>query len=245
LVLGAIIYLYASTPSAPTLDRETLCPSDGPRSVTVVLLDTSDSLSVLARTELKVALEDLAYKTPIHGLLELRVIPSPNPGGTIAFSKCNPGDGSNLSEITAAPQLVRRRWQAGFREPLEQALRAGFDGADAKSSPIMESIQQITAERFASDVDQLKERRLIIASDMIQNSDGYSQYKGDLSYERFQKSSAYQRLQANLYGAAVSIIYVPRSGVNINSVSHLSFWERWINASNGTLVAAKRVQGAS
>src|SRR5579863_2307146 len=147
-VFGAGAYVYFTVSRPPKLDQVSLCPVDGPRSEAVVLLDSSDEIPDIAKREIRTALVDRAETLADYELLEIRLLDPKTPGGKMIFSKCNPGDGADLSEYTANPRLARQRWLDGFRQPLDAALDAGFRPLPGKTSPIMATIQQIAVERF-------------------------------------------------------------------------------------------------
>ena len=68
--------LYFSTPRAVALD-DTLCPVDGPRGVTAVLVDTSDDLSEITKHEVTTHLLDIVESLPPYELLDVRCL-TPN-----------------------------------------------------------------------------------------------------------------------------------------------------------------------
>jgi hypothetical protein len=173
-VLAAGAYVYATAARPPTLDQTSLCPVDGPRSITVVLLDSTDDIPDIARREVRTALTDLAETLPAYGLLEIRLLDSDAAGGRTVFAKCNPGDGSNLSEYTSNPRLAKKRWMDGFREPLDQALETGFRPLPGKVSPIMETVQRIAVERFTGRAADQVPKQLVLISDMIEHECGGS-----------------------------------------------------------------------
>src|SRR5712671_1047704 len=143
LALGALAagaYVYATVARPPTLDQASLCPVDGPRSVAVVLLDSTEEVPEIAKREIRTVLVDMAEALPAYELLEIRLLDPKMPGGRSIFAKCNPGDGSGLSEYTANPRLAKQRWMEGFRQPLDAALAAGFQPLPGKTSPIMATI---------------------------------------------------------------------------------------------------------
>jgi hypothetical protein len=247
LALGALTagaYVYATVARPPALDRTSLCPVKGPHSVTVVLLDSTDEIPDIAKHEIRTTLIDMAETLPTYELLEIRLLDPKVVDGRLIFSKCNPGDGSDLSEYTANPQLAKQRWMDGFREPLDQALDAGFRPAPGKTSPIMETIQRIAVDRFTGRNVEDVPKSLVVISDMLEHGPDYSQYSGDLSYDRFRGSTAYKKVRTDLHGAAVSIYYIQRQTARpINSVDHIRFWEEWIRDNDGRLKQATKLQG--
>lgn len=243
-VLAACAYVYATVARPPTLDRASLCPVNGPHAVTVVLLDSTDEIPDIAKREIRTTLVDMAETLPTYELLEIRLLDPTLPGGRVIFSKCNPGDGSDLSEYTANPRLAKQRWMDGFRDPLDQALEAGFRPAPGKTSPIMATIQRIAVERFTGRNVENVPKSLVIISDMLEHGPDYSQYNGDLTYDRFKHSSAYKKVQTDLHGAQVQIYYIQRqTGHPINSVDHIRFWADWIRDNNGRFDQASKLQG--
>jgi hypothetical protein len=243
-VLAAGAYVYATAARPPALDHTSLCPVDGPRSETVVLLDSTDEIPDIAKREIRTTLIDVAETLPTYELLEIRLLDPKLAGGRLIFSKCNPGDGTDLSEYTANPRLAKQRWMDGFRQPLDQALEAGFRPLPGKSSPIMETIQRIAVERFTGRNVEEVPKSLIVISDMLEHGPDYSQYSGDLSYDRFKASSAYKKVQTDLHGAQVLIYYIQRqTGRPVNSVDHIRFWAEWIRDNNGRFKQASKLQG--
>jgi hypothetical protein len=243
-VLAAGAYVYATVARPPALDKGTLCPVAGPRSVAVVLLDSTDEIPDITKKEIRTVLIDRAETLPNYELLEIRLLDPKIPGGKVIFSKCNPGDGSGLSEYTANPRLAKQRWLEDFRGPLDAALEEGFRPLPGKTSPIMATIQRIAIERFTGRTAEEVPKELIVISDMLEHGPDYSQYSGDLSFARFKSSRAYKKVQTDLHGAQVLIYYIQRTtGKPINSADHIRFWADWIHDNNGKLKQAEKLQG--
>jgi hypothetical protein len=242
LTMGAYAYLTAARP--PVLDHASLCPVDGARSETVVLLDSTDEIPDIGKREIKTVLLDMAEALPAYALMELRLLDPATPGGRLIFHKCNPGDGAGLSEYTANPRLAKKRWMEGFRQPLEAALDAGFKPAPGKTSPIIETVQRIAVERFSGRAVEEIPKSLVLVSDMLEHEPDYSQYSGDLTYGRFKASRAYKKLQTDLHGAEVTIYYVQRvTAKRLNSVEHIRFWAEWVRDNKGRFKEANKLQG--
>jgi hypothetical protein len=242
LAAGAYVYVTAARP--PVFDRASLCPVDGARSLTVVLLDSTDEIPAIGKREIRSVLLDMAETVPVWGLLELRLLDPKTPGGRQIFAKCNPGDGSGLSEYTANPALAKKRWMEGFRRPLEESLDAGVRPMPGKTSPIMETVQRIAVERFTGRAAENVPKSLVLISDMLEHEPDYSHYAGDLSYGRFKASRAYKKVQTDLHDAEVLIYYIQRRTAKpINSVDHIRFWAEWIRDNKGRLKQANKLQG--
>ncbi|QRM35448.1 hypothetical protein [Microvirga sp. VF16] len=242
---GILVYIWMTSKTPPILDSATLCPPEGPHSATVILLDSSDALPGVTRQELLTYLVDTAEAMPEHGLLEIRRLSQDAPGGSTVFSKCSPGTGDGDSVITTNPELRRKRWRERYLEPLKRELEAGLSPAESKTSPILATLQGIAVERFGGNRAAAMPKTLIVVSDLIEHGSDYSQYQGDLSYGRFQRSNAYKRVKTDLNGAEVNFRYVQRvTQKPINSAEHIKFWKDWVDDSNGRFKSAKKLQGA-
>jgi len=163
------------------------------------------------------------------------------------FSKCNPGDGTGLSEWTSNPRLARMRWLENFRKPAAEAIRHSLASAKANNSPIMAALQDIAIDQFSSAAAEHAVKRLIVISDMREFTSDYSQYPkaGDVSYQRFRQSPAYLKLRTDLHGAQVTIYYVQRREPKIDADKHIEFWHQWVKDNRGAWDRARRLQGAN
>lgn len=244
-ILGFGAHYYLTAERAPALDKATLCPTDGPRAVTVVLVDASDDLPEPSKRQVQSIVADAADALLPYELLDIRVIDATRSSSRTIFARCNPGDGSGLSEWTSNPEMARRRWRDGFRQPTNDAIAQSMTSAKSSTSPIMASIQDVVLHRFTGRQPNVASRRLIIVSDMIENNPDYSQYSGDLSFARYRKSAAYRKLRTDLNQAEVSINLVQRiSRKPADDLALIQFWREWISDSNGRFREATRLQGA-
>lgn len=238
--VGGLSYLRWIANERPQLDALSLCPVDsGPRSTTVVLLDTSDPWPDIVRAAVNKHLEKEVEKVAEYGLLELRLLDLASAGGRVLFSKCNPGDGSNLSEITANPRMAKKQWQDQFMTPLAAAFDTAKVQSKTPTSPILETIQRIA-------IDHLRDgypAKLVIVSDMIEYTPEYSQYGArDLTYDEYRRSPGFKRRRTDLHQAHVTILYIER--IRSNSRQHIQFWADWVEDSHGVWDDAIRIDGA-
>src|SRR5262249_58265860 len=100
--------------------------------------------------------------------LKLRLWDTTIGGARSILARCNPGDGSGLSEYTANPLLAKKRWMDGFREPLDEALQIGLRPLPGKTSPIMATVQRIAVERFTGRAAEEIPKSLILIPDMLE-----------------------------------------------------------------------------
>jgi hypothetical protein len=246
---AALAYFYFAAPERPVLDPQTLCPVDGPKGITVVLVDTSDDLPDTTRREVLGQLDDMITTLPPFYKLDIRILDIAGARSRSLFAKCNPGDGVGLSEWTDNPRIARLRWIEDFRKPAAEAVNKSVSSAQSSSSPIMAAIQDIAIGEFSSAGRENARKTLYVISDMIEYTKEYSQYPraGDLSFQRYKQSSAYLKFRTDLHGATVILRYVTRQTGGqqlVDGTKHMEFWKAWIEDNKGSFGGVKRLQGA-
>lgn len=241
---GGLLYFQQTSEKPIARDASTLCPLSGPQSIQVILLDATDVLPAPAKTEIGTLLGEAVSGAPANELVEIRLLDPKMAGGKTIFSRCNPGDGSGLSEWTSNPSLARRQWTDSYKIPVQEALSFGLAPSQADVSPILSTLQSIALERFTGlDVQSLP-KRLLVLSDLIEHGPRYSQYSGDIDYSQFKKSTIYSAVRTNLNGAEVTFYQVQRRTKNqISSADLIQFWMDWVQDNNGRFKEAVKLQG--
>jgi hypothetical protein len=247
--LGGLAVFYNLAPKAPELDAKSLCPVEGPDGITVVLVDATDDLPEVGKKEAFGILDDLITSLPPFYKLDIRVLDIGGQRSRSLFAKCNPGDGTGLSEWTNNPRIARARWLEDFRKPAREAVNSSLGTAKAEKSPIMAALQDIAVDQFSSAAAQKAQKKLIVISDMLEFTPDYSQYPraGDLSYERFRRSPAYLKFRTDLHGAEIRIEYVQRKVLppRFDTAQHMEFWRQWTADNGGSKFSAHRLQGVN
>jgi hypothetical protein len=238
---GVYAYFWVNAPRI-VISRETLCPQSGPRGIATILIDTSDELPEILKIQLERRLMETALDSGPGTLIEVRTLISQPPYTKTHFKKCNPGSGSDLSELTANLERVARRWRDEFQNPLKLAIQQSLVSQTAPSSPIMQAIQRISIENFLGKELEKLPKKLIISSDMIEHTNSYSQYSGDLAFDRYRKASAYRTYQTDLTGVEILVFYI-RSRAIRDSNSHVNFWAQWFKDNHGKVKSFNAIQG--
>ena len=246
---AALTYFAFFTERPPTLAEDTLCPLEGPPGVTVILIDTSDDLPGVTRREVLGLLDEIVTTLPPYHKLDIRVLDIAGLRSRLLFAKCNPGNGTDLSELTNNIEAARLRWIESFRKPALVAIENSVTPARAAASPIMGAIQDIAISEFSGSARKNIKKTLYVISDMIESTKDYNQYprSGDLSYQRFRQSPAYLKYRTELSDATVFVRLVSRQ-VNgkpvVDDSQLMSFWREWISDNRGLIGSLKRLQGA-
>jgi hypothetical protein len=226
------------------LDTETLCPKKSlPAAQIAVLLDVTDTLNEVQRESVLRSFENLQESLGTQAQLSLYALRAPAKSHLQPEVRlCNPGSGEGASWLWENPEKIQRRWERGFRQPLRKLLEETLNSPEARISPIMEQIQAASVTAFDSEVE---DRRLIIISDLLQNSEILSMYRGNIDFDEFHLSPAYERVRADLTGVSIQILYLQRSDSPFikRNRSHITFWERYFEAMGASIDTVDRVTG--
>lgn len=138
-----------------------------------------------------------------------------------AFSLCNPGTAETTNILMQAPNHVQRKFEEQFERPLEKVTTSLKGTQDSANSPLLETIQTISELRdFSADIP---ERRIILFSDMLQNSKLLSQYAAGWQNKGAQIVGT---LPADLRGVEATVHYVIRRP-DLQNAEHREFWREF------------------
>lgn len=241
-LVSASLYL---SKNRPQLDQATMCPVDGPRGLIVLLVDTTDPLSPVQQADLKNHLQKTKVSVPEYAAVDVYTVgPSTDHGLLKSLGEriCNPGDGRNASTFTSNPRLMKEKWEDRFSRPLDEVFGRMLNSPEADRSPIFESIQSVAVTAFGVLPERTKLRKLIIVSDMLHNTEEYSQYHGIGSFAAFRSSPYYRRVRADLRGVDVELYYLRRNN-GPQGKQHIEFWQQYFEDSGATLVHVLALQG--
>lgn len=248
IAVGGSIYAFA--PTTRPLDPVTGCPSDGkpPASITVVLLDTTDPLHAVQRTNVTNKLKPVLDNAQQYAEIQLFAIaPSSSSLLRPVVTACNPGNGQRLSIFWASPREIKKvkdRWQQNFVDRLNNELNALLNGSSADTSPILESIQNVSASVFDAPAYKDIPKQLIIVSDMVQNTPGFSQYKRSETFDQFKQTPYYMTTRSTLDGVNVYILYLRRADVlRIQTRQHIEFWRDYFADAGAALTKVDSIEG--
>lgn len=205
-----------------------LCPLDGATGSLAILLDLTDPVGATQSVALRAELERRVVESPRGTLVSLGRVSDRGDemGATVAL--CRPMTGTEGGEWTRNPTQLDRRFQSGFLKPFEAALADMLDARQAKESPIMEGLQALLAGVAATGVEVAGPRQIVIVSDLIQNSEALSFYRGE-DWASFKASPNYRRLARNLDGAEVILFLVPRKGGKVDPAAVEDFWVQYLD----------------
>lgn len=238
-------WLYTGALQAnPERDADTMCPKTGPTEQVLVLVDVTDPVGTIAQADILNQLNAMADTLPKGGLFELRTLEPGDARTTSIFSLCNPGDGSDLDHWTGNPEAARMRWDERFDGPLRAAMDAALHAQPADTSPIMAGIQQMAVERLGSTHGKSIPNRMVIISDLLENTPAFSMYRYGPDFAAYLASPAAAEYSTDLAGARVEV-WLLRRGNEFNGTEVSTFWANWIGDNGGAFERGLNLQGVS
>jgi len=245
VVAGGAFYWASQSRST---DPITGCPRSGPPDgITLILVDVSDNLTLSQRLNLENRFGDLkasqvAGRTdddmpPIRPMerVELYVASGeplterPKP----LVAACNPGGEGDKSELTANLALVRQKWARAFAEPFTAAVSEAMNRPNSDHSYILSSVQ-IAVQLLRRPEFAAIPKRLILVSDLLENSDSFNFYKKLPSLDEMLEARSYLALRTDFSGIDIDIWYLRRPTENVDWASVLSLWRGLIHRQGGT-----------
>jgi hypothetical protein len=221
--------------------EDTMCPKRRAVPEVLILIDKTDPLSDTQRAFVWKRISQIAETLELYERLSIYVLSDDRSTWSAAplFAICNPGSTGN--PLYQTEWQIHKNFRLKFGGPLESVLESLLVDRETKYSPIMEMVESLSLK---TDVNGLApRRRLVIISDMMQNTPAYSHYRLPIDYPAFSNSDYARQQKVNLSNAEASIIYLEReSRKNYQSAAHVKFWEQWLHRNGAKLVAMERVR---
>jgi hypothetical protein len=172
-LLALTLTVWAFRPA--NLDPATLCPTSRPLAGhTVVIVDRTDRWTPAMNGALTELIEDAQHETRRYqkfSIVSLDADQSVHP----VFSVCNPGEPSFWSDLYRGHRYTQRDYQERFVGAAEQVMEDVSRPSQAGSSPIVEYVHRwLGSDDFNASI---RHRRMVLVSDMRQNSPLYSMYR--------------------------------------------------------------------
>ena len=206
----------------------TLCRDDGPINVTAILLDLTEPLNNTQQARLKTHIANEVASSGTDTMISLGVVSdNPERWGSL-FAKCKPATGKQANALYENPSMIRNRYEREFLIPINTEINVTLTQHVPSSSPIMEALQSLIADT-PDFINARGQRKLVIVSDMLQNSDIISFYR-DEDWKYFSDHEGELRLASNLRNVSVEIMRIPRSGDEVPTRELVDdFWTRYFD----------------
>jgi hypothetical protein len=161
-------------------DPETLCPIEGAKAITLILIDKTDPLTPAEQARIRnltAAERDAAQR---GDRITIKVLRQKDGTDETALDTvadlCNPG--SDANPLFENPKRVAARYRNAFVDPMEAALASVKDAGSAPASPIAQALHTSFEGAAGRDGQHLK---LILISDLMEHTATASAYSGTLN----------------------------------------------------------------
>ncbi|RCK46094.1 hypothetical protein [Thalassospira profundimaris] len=245
LVIFAVAAALYFRPEAIEIDAETLCPKAGPTAITAIVIDRTDSFGVVTKADIETQIGNLFSTLRTGEEISLFTVDETETAVLSPIARiCSPQDPDEINPLTGSKPIAERRWIERFIKPLKRVLSEILTEREAKHSPILESLQSISVTHFASNERAGIPRRLILISDLLQNSNAESFYRGEPNFSRFLNSGGARSLNADFRNVDVQIWLVQRSHNAQNTGAEvLEFFGAWFEQNGGSVSRLLRLTG--
>jgi hypothetical protein len=135
-----------------------------------------------------------------------------------------PSHGNDLYENN---RKITKDFYQRFLVPVTTALEQSLTTEVGEWSPILETLQLISRSQ---EIEDSGRKTLIVVSDMLQHSNGFSHYRERRSYEDFVRSGFASDVKADFRDWNVIVIYLRRyRDRQLQQATHLEFWQRYFH----------------
>ncbi len=223
-VFGLFAAVAFSQP--PAVVAETSCRMDRKDPAhTILLIDQSDPFNPNDLDWVRELVDEEARSLPKYGKLTIMTPNAADPySPKVLYAACSPGNASAANPITQNPKMIEQAWQKKFYAPLIERVEGALLDTRQPSSPLTEAIYTISDRADFQDGNE--GRRVVMVSDLMQHSDGFSFYKLGADYEAYLESKLAET-KPHMEGVQVVARIVPRQIYDLPVADVKSFWRSY------------------
>ncbi len=245
ILISGGTYLYYNDSQVKKHIDQNFCSIDHMSAMTVILIDHTDTLNAIQRTSLETRLWDVAKSIPKNSMIKVYAV-----GNTISdplkpvLEACNPGDRDSVNDYTGNTKLAAQKYELKFKDPIMKSFRDVVSDRPDSESPIMESLQSVAVTSFIGENNKIAKKSLILVSDLLQHSDGFTVYKGLPEFEAFKKSAFWKTSKADFTDVEVKVYFLNRrSNASLQNAQLLKFWTIYFDSQGARLTNVIPVEG--
>lgn len=219
------------------------CPSSGPVENRIIVIDRTGEIPSSAQRAIRTNIDTIVRTAPIGTRFSIFEIDSKYMRGlsSVLFCMCKMRDGTMASPYNENPELIRRTYERDFHQPLMATLDETLIGSGQDRSPILEALVDVTSvEPFQIPAPMT----LYIFSDLLQNTDVYSQYQGIQDFQTAALLPGVSKMIPSLAGANIHLFYLLRSGkeLDMQNNTHVQFWLDYFSMANADVKLVKKIR---
>ena len=231
ILIGALLALWLY--DVPSLDNRSACPLDpGYTQVSLsVALDATDVYGPAQRLSIVNSVWDSVNALEVYDRVKIYTVES---GAQIPLlDLCRPG--SNMQDSPAEQQLRELRFKRFVADALEQLQ------GTRPNSPIIESLGWIAADH-ARDGSR---RRILLVSDLIENSDVISHYDPNWQAVYEDNRDRIHNQCPNLEDIQLDILFPTRPDRATQNNDLVTWWLNYLDACGGYVNSVARITGTN
>jgi hypothetical protein len=222
------------------IDREDRDPSLTNTCSTLVLLDVTDSLGDAQAEAVRVRLGELEeFELQFGEFVGLCSI-GQYPDGDVRSWFLRRFPGRELNPLIETPSRRNAQVDSIFTRPFRAALEQALRPSTAELTGLAAAIQEAAElEGFGPEVPR---RRFLLISDLLENEAGFSMYRVPLDSTLRMRPLWFHAHQADLRGAEIEVLEIPRPGLSASERSALrSFWTTYFDSCGAASVRFRRL----
>lgn len=215
-------------------DATTLCVvGAAPVEHVAVLVDHTDPYSPIQQRIFADTIRKVSANLAVGGRISVHVLSDqPEQVPVPVFDMCKPADGTGAGSFYHNEKLDLMRYEEAFEAPIDTLTNNLREGASAETSPILEA-----AAETALSVRGDSPLRLVIISDLLQNSPLGSVYNGSNDADTLEAAPGFLAIRRGLDGTRVDIVLLPSaSHAHLQTEDLTAFWRRALSVSGATVL---------
>ena len=254
-------YIYITEPEIVSIDEATLCPEDD-RSIPhldILLFERNRRVNVLTRKfepispnttlEIRRQIEKHLQTIPKHSLVEVYEVSYDSSEQFNPFASfCNPGDGSEINELTGNPRLAAQRYQEMFRTPFRSVIDKLSTWNPRYQHSLMSSLGGVTRLVLGNPRFEHATKSLTIVSDFVVPENfnrfgsipsSFAEVSMSSTLGSFEDFARLDGLKLDFRGAQIRMILNRMRYVTIPDIQgpeHTTWWEKFFDSQNGSVM---------
>ncbi|MEM6534789.1 MAG: hypothetical protein AAF613_04025 [Pseudomonadota bacterium] len=228
VALVLALFGFIAFNSSPALVADTACRVDRKDPAhTIILIDQSDPFNENDLGWVYEFVDTEARALPRYGRLTVLTPNSSSPyDPKTVFVQCSPGSVEDANPILQNPRMIDDTWRDTFYTPLIGQIENTLRDTRQPSSPLVEAVYSI-GDRADFQASR-KNRRVIVVSDLMQHSQGFSFYRKGADMEAF-RASGLSASRPSFSGAEIVARIVPRQEYDLPIEQVKAFWRTYFD----------------
>lgn len=211
----------------------------------VFLIDVTDKLTPQQKGELINNVEKYINESPKNSWHEVYEVDSTDDEllKPLLKTKSTFAPSGPKNSLTSSLVLSKKLFMKNFVTPFRNLLEESFAKCAVEKSPILESVQSTAITCLNKPEAQNAPRRIILVSDLMQNTKGINFYQGVPLFDDLLKTEAYRKTRTNLEGVKFQIWKLNSRISPEDDRKLLDLWNKIIHDQGAILQEVVKISG--